>query len=207
MSSPKVNNRLYAVSPSRGNIVISPLTTSAGLQILLKGARGQTAESIRRTLFLPTEYSARSTPEILLASLGVGAAADKQARIAESLWVQDGFQVLDEFAASANTQLAAEVHHTDLAGSPHLAARQINQWALIATGGAIGDIVPPAVLDPETRLVVVSALSFSGTWAAEFDPSASMACRFQARDGTEWHLDSPQNFATEALAADDSRNG
>jgi serpin B len=57
----------------------------------------------------------------------------------------------------------------------------INQWVEDKTRHKITDLIGPGVLNALTRMVLVNAIYFKGTWATPFPASATRPARFYAR--------------------------
>lgn len=58
--------------------------------------------------------------------------------------------------------------------------KEVNEWVHKETHGLIKDLIPDGSVDNLTKLIIVNALYFKGTWADKFDSS-------QTNDGT-FHL-------------------
>lgn len=59
----------------------------------------------------------------------------------------------------------------------------MNSWAENSTNGLINGILPSGSLDEETKLVLINALYFKGTWDQKFDPSMTKTENFNLLNG------------------------
>jgi len=98
--------------------------------------------------------------------------------IANALWVQRDFALREEFLSLVRQHYGAGASPVDFRDAP--AARdRINAWAAEATRDKIRDLIPPGLLDSQTRLVLTDAIYFRSNWEHEFLPSATDEAEFR----------------------------
>ena len=85
----------------------------------------------------------------------------------------------------AADQCQATVTPLDFGGDPSGSAQRINGWITEATEGRIPDLFADGVLDPDTQLVLASALAFDAPWATPFAERKTRPEGFRLPDGTE----------------------
>ena len=159
----------------KANVVISPSSISAALAMLRLGARGETRTRMGETLGDPTiEPDECGRGHEALRSSRAGFDSEVSLFSANSLWAQKGFQFSPGFLAANRAYFEARVQVVDLV-APETPAL-INQWAREETRGRIATAVDEK-LDPDSILVLLSAVSFKGKWSHKFD-------RTKTRDGT-----------------------
>ena len=175
---------LYHQLPGpRVNAFFSPYPIATALTMTYAGARGLTAEQMAWALHLPFTqdrvHEVRSQLDVDLA------AADESLvlREANSLWPQTGYPFRDEFLELVDRCYAAAVKVIDYIEATETARLAINTWVEEHTEGKIRDLVPPGALDAMTRLVLVNAIYFYGTWAHQFDPESTRSGPFHLLDG------------------------
>jgi serpin B len=161
-----------------GNLVISPASLTTALTMAWAGARGETAAQMRRALHL------QGTPDEALAASG-RLAATLQApsrplvfRIANQLFAEKTYKLVPAYVEKTRTAFGAPVELLDFLKAPEPARVHINQWIESRTEHRIRDLMPPGAVTPLTRLVLVNAIYFLGTWEAPFDISATRPAPF-----------------------------
>jgi serpin B len=151
------------------------------------GARGDTERQIAQALHFDLDQ-ARLHPVFAALEAGLpvgplrGTAGQERAgvvlRIANSLWPQAGYPLLDTFLALVKAHYGASITPLDY-GDSEAARRTINAWVEDRTEGKIVDLIQPGMLGAMTRLVLVNAIYFKGNWASQFDPDLTHDASFQ----------------------------
>jgi serpin B len=161
----KLFKALNDVKPD-SNLFISPLSVSMALGMTLNGAADSTYEAMKNTLELQglTEDEINQAYKDLIELL---ANLDEKVvmNIANSIWIEDNFPVLQPFIDVNKTYFGAEVESFDVA-DPN-AVDIINGWVEYKTNGKIKKIID--VIPPNIALYLINAIYFNGTWAYEFD--------------------------------------
>jgi serpin B len=152
-----------------GNLFFSPASVSTALAMTYAGARGITAAEMAKTLHftLPPE---RLHPAMgaLLADLNASHNG-YQLRVADALWVQRGYPMLDGFLKLNKDNYGAGFNQVDFKQATETARSTINQWVAQKTGDKIRDLVQPGALNAETRLVLTDAIYFKSDWQRHFE--------------------------------------
>ena len=164
-----------------GNVFISPLSVSFALGMTYNGARGTTEEGMRLAL----EYGALTTEEINesyrdLIELLCGLDSQVTMEIANSIWVREGFEVLQTFIELTQAYFDAVVEILDFADPS--AADTMNAWVAAKTHDKILAIVE-APIDPNTVMFLINAIYFKGNWTYQFDPEDTQPAPFHAPAG------------------------
>jgi serpin B len=168
------------------NVILSPYSVSAAMMMVDVGAAGQTQSQIEQVLQLPG-HGADEAPAY--ASIACGMETDatnygNELDIANTLWVQQGLSLEPTFESVLKSGYDAPPRQVDFQGTPASAVSTINAWVSSATQGNIPSLLGRADVDSTTRLVVVNAVYFKGTWADGFDPSQTAPGTFTLTDGT-----------------------
>lgn len=160
----------HALTTGRaGNVFLSPFSVFACLAMALLGAKGYTADAIRRGLRLELE---NSETHAALAALqdtlhryeGV---RNLELRIANTLWAHKTFPVLSEFLENVQRYYRGGIEQVDFSNS-NVACRLINEWVGKATHGMIPDLLTEDQIHG-TLLVLANAIYFRGKWSSPFD--------------------------------------
>ena len=164
------------LSAGNGDRFFSPIGLSMGLALLSRGATGETQRQILDITHLDPDRPEifRGFAEIRdqLTSGGKG----PQVRLADRLWVQQGFPLDPGFRKSTH-DFGARPGEVDFKDLP--AAREtINRWGSEITQGRIRELLPPQCLNDNTRFVLTGGVHFKGTWKYQFDPAATTDAPF-----------------------------
>jgi serpin B len=105
--------------------------------------------------------------------------------IANSLWGQQGTTFEPTFLSVLSAGYEAPLQQVDFVGDPAAATGTINGWVSTQTQGEIPTLLQPGDLDSTTRLVLVDAVYFKGTWATGFNASQTGPKPFTLADGSQ----------------------
>lgn len=154
-----------------GNVFFSPYSISTALAMTYSGARGETASQMAQVLqfHLP---AAQLPPAFagLQANLNtIQREGHVQLAVANSLWPQSGFTFLPAYLALCKKYYDTSIRSVDFAGHTEAARNEINGWVEDKTQKKIVELLKPGTVDGSTRLVLVNAIYFKGSWANKFD--------------------------------------
>jgi serpin B len=172
---------LYAQLAERdGNLIVSPYSIYEALAMVSAGAAGETEAEIADVLLRgPDVQGFHAGCNALRESLGRGGAAGWYSlRIANGLWGQEGYGLLEEFVTILRDYHGAGLVEVDFAQAPEESRASINSWVKDRTGGRIEELFPPGSIDTLTRLAVANAIAFQGTWIRKFDADLTAATAF-----------------------------
>ena len=93
-------------------------------------------------------------------------------KVANKLYPKISFQVKQDFLDKMIKYFETTVEPLDFNENVE-AAKKINTWVEEKTNKRIKDLVSPDVLDALTRLVLVNAIYFKGTWETQFTKEAT----------------------------------
>ena len=146
------------------NTMISPLSIAMLLHMTLNGATGDTAAEMRTALHLP----GISLDKVNVTNQMQKAVAEKlrtqsTVRISNSLWADPAMALEHRFADTLHDYYGALI-------APLRDAATINDWVKQQTAGLIPEVVNDDVVK-NSRLILVNALYFKGTWKKQFDPA------------------------------------
>jgi len=162
---------LYAeLRKIEGNLFFSPYSITTALAMTYAGARENTAKQMAQTLHF-TFDQAQLHPifaeiEAKIRSVQQG---DNQLNIANALWPQEKYPFLEEFYSLLKECYDVSITPVDYKGDTESARKTINAWVEEKTQDKIKELIKKGILDPLTRLVLVNAIYFKGTWASQFE--------------------------------------
>ncbi|WP_207431252.1 serpin family protein [Sabulibacter ruber] len=163
------------------NVFISPLSLSMALTMTYNGAANGTKDAMKQTL----GFGNASDEEInqsfkSLAELLVGIDKTVQFTSANSLWLNNDFQVLAPFVSTNQNYFQATVKELDFSSSG--AKEEINNWVTEKTKGKIKTIVDQ--VRPDHLMFLINAIYFKGTWTYQFDKNLTQPRPFKLEDGS-----------------------
>ncbi len=170
-------NLMHAISTidSAGNIFISPLSVSMALGMTMNGANGQTYTDMRSTLELADlseqdiNQAYKSTMDLLMSI-----DPDVITKIANSIWIREGFPVEDTFIDTNEFYFDAWITERNFADPGIL--EEINGWVADNTNDKITeilDVIPPGVV-----MYLINAIYFKAIWEFEFDKNITTQTDF-----------------------------
>ena len=166
------------IRTQKGNLALSPLSLSTALTMTWAGARGETAEQMKKVLHL------EGTTEHVLALTGKLVASYQDPalkvtlRLANRLFGEKTFSFRQPFLYSLGTAFGAPLEPVDFRGAPDASRQHINAWIAEATEDRIKDLIPPASVDADTCLVLTNAIYFLGMWPLPFFQQNTKAAAF-----------------------------
>jgi serpin B len=179
----KANNQfgldIYSkVSQEPGNVFISPWSLSSALSMTYEGARGKTADEMKKVMHLPDAEVRHSSFAKLFNDINK---KDKEYQLytANALWAQKDYPFLPEYLNLVEKYYAGKATNVDFAGNTEQARLTINKWVEDYTNNKIKDLFAPNSLTPLTRLVLTNAIYFKGNWEKQFDKGATHDADFR----------------------------
>lgn len=157
--------QLLAAGGVKENIVFSPFSIQTCIALAFAGAQGDTADEIAKGL----RFASNFPPEV---AQTFGFVLEKYRnspllRIANKLYVQQGKQLKAGYEEAIKEQYHSEAESINFALSD-AAAQSINAWVNAKTEGKITELVTSDSFNDNTRLVLLNALHFKGSWAHRF---------------------------------------
>lgn len=186
------------------NVVLSPLSVSLALSMTYTGAQNTTASEIAAALGFsegPDFHEGQNALSQQLASRAAEAlsaakrdaeeagnaapsADDYRLHIVNSIWGEQTYTWETPFLDTLAKSYGAGVYVADFLEQPDAERERINAWVSDETQGKIGDLLPPATIDGDTRLVLVNAVHLKMPWAKPFDAESTKPGTFTRPDGS-----------------------
>lgn len=160
-----------------GNIVFSPVSITAAFGLVQPGARGETAEQIRRVLRLRSD----SDQTAMLTALPLDQPG-RRVTIGNAVWLQQGYPLKPDYRRIVTDRSGAPPRPLDFRNA-QAAAAAINRWVEIGTAGKIKRLVDPTSIEPDTRLVLTNTVYLKADWTRPFDRSDTQSGAFRLASG------------------------
>ncbi|XP_014481109.1 PREDICTED: uncharacterized protein LOC106747753 [Dinoponera quadriceps] len=166
-----------------GNVILSPSSAKVALMSLVEGTGGRTRQELLSALRLPPEeHAIRRTARLTLALLK-NSRNGTEIDVATSLWTNPNLSASEYYKTALQQHYDTNVQQLNFADA-NGAAQTINNWVRETTRNNINTIVQPGTLDPDTQLLLTSALYFKGRWLKSFDrDSTHMRCFYVPQHG------------------------
>lgn len=182
--SVNVYNHLRATGEDE-NILFSPLSIALAMGVMELGAQGSTLKEIRHSMGYESLKSGEEFSFLRDFSSMVSAEESQYVmKIANSLFVQNGFPINEEFLQMMKMYFNAEVNHVDFSENVAV-ANYINKWVENYTNSLLKDLVSPGDFDAVTHLALINAVYFKGNWKSQFRPENTRTFSFTKDDESE----------------------
>jgi len=172
-----------------GSLIISPISVAIALAMVYAGARDKTALQLAQLISTgnlnSNKYSIdEETKKIhnffgaLLNQISdIDNSKNYTLKSANRIYVQNDYPILDAYK-----ELLQENYHGQFQAINFLnsvpAAKEINAFVDASTGGKIQELVSPSSFGVLTKLVLVNAVYFKGTWSERFNPELTRTQTF-----------------------------
>ncbi|XP_041039654.1 leukocyte elastase inhibitor-like [Carcharodon carcharias] len=151
-----------------GNIFFSPFSISTALAMVYLGAKNNTASQMAKALHFDQVGDIHSGFQKLQLDIN-RTDISGLLKVANRLYGEKSFNFLEEFCKSTVKFYGAEMTGVDFQAAADKTRQEINKWVGAQTEGKIQDLLTQGSLNSDTRLVLVNAIYFKGSWAEKFD--------------------------------------
>ncbi len=176
---------LYAKAREReGNLAFSPASIELALGMTWAGARGPTADEMRRVLHIEGEADAlHESASRILASWNDASRDTYELRVVNRLFGEATYTFEQPYLDLVSTRYGAPLSRVDFRNAYEAQRGLINEWVEHQTNERIHELLPAGSLNDLTRLVLVNAVYFLGQWVTEFPESATRDDFFHVQGG------------------------
>jgi serpin B len=180
---------LYArLASQEGNLFLSPYSVSVALAMTLEGAAGDTAAQMEEVLGQSQGGVADAFAQ-LARELVPSRVRDRDSeveayklRVANALWVQEGFEYREQFAETLRSAYRAGFADVDFRLTEQ-ARQRINGWTGKQTEQMIKELIPDGYLSRDTALVLTNAVYLKAAWQHAFSERLTANEPFTTQDG------------------------
>lgn len=177
-----------AESKPTGNVFISPLSAATALTLLSQGANGKTYDELRIGLHLTDDKATTAAHFHEYYNLLEKCVGQSTLSIANQVYVQQGYKINPNVQEVAVKMFSSDIQELDFVESNKSAAT-INMFVEKKTNGKIHELIKPNMLNVLTRLVLVNAIYFKGTWEYQFDKKNTKTNSFFVNESDEVPMD------------------
>jgi serpin B len=178
-----------AVRETRGNLILSPHSTSVAFAMLYAGARGLTEIEISDVMrfHYPQENGFHPAMSLLneqICSRGQSNPGEFRIWLANGCWIDREYPVLQSYKDTLTCYYDAEIDTVDFLNDPGQARDIINDWIYDKTDHMMQDAVPEGVINPLTVMVLSNVFCFEAKWLKCFDTNCTYNKPFHLLDGS-----------------------
>lgn len=148
--------------------------------MVANGANGQTKAEIKRVLKTDGLPSGKLNSELRRLIESLSSQSKVSLSLANGIWYQNELTLKSGFVADNQKYFKAELCGLDFTNP--ISADVINDWAAQKTRGSVRNVVQ-FPFEPDTKLILASAIYFKGKWAKPFDKSRTESRPFYIEDG------------------------
>lgn len=158
-----IRNFEYLLENSTENVFFGPMSLTTALSIVTNGANGATLNEILSAIGVESIEQLNEFYKYIIPALQN---ADTQvvSRSYNSLWINDDFNVKDEFINCAQNYYKAEVRVIPINEKTHI---DINTWVAEYTKNLIKELIRKPLTN-STQMVAINASYFKGKWNTPF---------------------------------------
>ncbi len=174
---------LYATTTPDENLILSPFSIASALSMVLAGANGETEAQILAALSADDEASWHADMGALLLDLSARGGRPYELVPANRVWAQRGLDLVPAFEDTLSGDYDAAPETADFQDDAEGARDEINRWVSRQTGELIPELFGAGQIDANTRLALVNAIYFLGTWETPFEVEDTEDEPFTLTDG------------------------
>lgn len=162
------------------NLFYSPTSIVLSLAMVFLGSRENTAHQIAKAL----KWYSHEFEDVHLALKSLQEAIKEsehdnlELKIANRIWGHEHLDETAEFQENSLTFYDTRIAKVDFKGSYERAREEINEWVEENTAGKIKGFLPPGAVNQDTRLALINAIYFKGTWLHAFKREKTHHARF-----------------------------
>ena len=164
---------------SNENLIFSPASVTSAIAMTYIGAKNNTFDEISNTFYFNKNQEEFSKGYIKLIDINFKKNSDIKFYNANSLWIQEDLELNQQFLDINKQYFSSSTQFTNFIKDPEKSRISINQWVEKNTNNKISNLLKPSSIDKSTRLVLVNALYFKGSWKKEFDKKKNTEENFQ----------------------------
>ena len=172
-----------AVQEENSNLFISPFSITSALGLLHLGANGTSDEEIQSTLYMSDEMTWHAGKGLLTQELHQPDRCDYQLAIANRVFGQTGYDILEDYLQSTESIYGAPLQEVDFASDPEAGRQVVNQWVSDQTMDHIPELFPVNTITSDTKLVLANAIYMNAPWKYTFDPDKTRPMPFITEAG------------------------
>ena len=178
---------MYAqLSQQPHNFAFSPVSIELALAMTYAGARGSTADEMRRAMsFGDNDAALFAAHAARLAAWNKPRRHTYELAVVNRLFGDEAAEFHPDFVRLTRKHYGAPLKTLDFQHAPERSRTHINKFIAKRTKNQIDNLLSAGTITSSTRLVLTNALYFKGSWEHEFDAKATVDADFTTVAGAE----------------------
>ncbi|ESN95903.1 hypothetical protein HELRODRAFT_86249 [Helobdella robusta] len=178
-----VYNELSLAQPN-ANVFFSPLSLLLALAMTLLGSNDNTATELKKVLHLDQlqDDAIHQSMKLFHEQL-MNTGSKHTLNIANKIFLEQSENILASFNESCNMFYGSSVQRVDFKNKASECETIVNNWVQQQTNDKIKNLIPQGTFDSMTKIVLVNALHFKGSWNKEFYKSMTVDKNFKTSQG------------------------
>ncbi|MCB1173787.1 MAG: serpin family protein [Leptospiraceae bacterium] len=185
-------HKLPSDSDSR---VLSPFSIHNALMMVWRGSgTGSTTDlGMQQALQLATGVSYDAANSRIYNQIMRSSTDENIVRLANALWVEPSYDLNPQYTDLLQRSYGAPLAKLDFVKDPDYSAEVINQWTREQTNNRIAELIGPAAIKPNTRLIITNGVYFKGHWQTPFSRELTRTADFFKADHSRSKVSLMQN--------------
>ena len=162
----------------KGNLFFSPWSINTAVGMTYGGAKGTTATQMAKVMHYTLAQS-RLHAAIGAVQGQLGAGKGYELAIANRVYGQKGLALRPGYVSLLTRSYGSTLRRLNFQENPDAARKIINDWVKKRTKDRIPKLLRQPDIKKDTRMVLVNAIYFKGSWASKFDKKNTQPRDFQ----------------------------
>ena len=186
----KLTNQLTA--STNENFFVSPFSILTALAMCYFGAKHETARQLKNLLDLNAfDDNERLLQEIHTFMTMLNEGKNVTLNTANKIYPRLGYPLNNDFVDKIRNGFRGDIEELDYSKKEQ-AVKTINSWVEDQTAKKITNLISPDVINRETRLILVNAIYFKGSWTIPFEKAKTEKKNFNLLGGSVKQVDMMQ---------------
>jgi serpin B len=169
----------YKKIKSNGNFIFSPASITSAMAMTYVGAKENTLKEISNTFYFNTNLNEFHKDFNSLTQFNINKSSDLQFYNANSIWIDKNLKMNSDYLSNNKKYYSGSAFLEDFNFYPEKARLNINNWVEKNTNNKITELLKPSSITSSTRMVLVNAIYFKGSWDKQFNEKNNTKEDFQ----------------------------
>ncbi|KAI3378659.1 hypothetical protein SNEBB_008420 [Seison nebaliae] len=168
------------------NLIYSPVSLATAMSLAAVGARGRTFQELRSALELPSDIQSIAAE---FGHLMKSFNTVKEVTMVNKMYVHNQMPLEKSYKNIATNYFQAEAQNVDFTGNKKKIVSDVNDWVAEKTHHLITNLLSESHINSLTRLIVLNAIHFKGSWIKQFNKKLTRSSLFTLSNGRAMSTD------------------